>query len=71
MQSDGTTICLVEDAGAPLGLITLEDILEQVVGRIEDEYPHEESISVRDALLAGFRPIWVSAWQFHMPAART
>jgi CPA2 family monovalent cation:H+ antiporter-2 len=53
MQGDGTTICLVEDAGVPVGLITLEDILEQVVGRIEDEYPREEFVAVRDAILAG------------------
>lgn len=53
IQSDGTTVCLVVDAGVPVGLITLEDILEQVVGRIEDEYPHEPDLSLRDALSAG------------------
>jgi CPA2 family monovalent cation:H+ antiporter-2 len=36
MQSQGATVCIVEDAGAPIGMLTLEDILEQVVGRIED-----------------------------------
>lgn len=53
IQSEGATVCLVVDAGVPVGLITLEDILEQVVGRIEDEYPHEPDLSLRDALTAG------------------
>jgi monovalent cation:H+ antiporter-2, CPA2 family len=53
MQEEGAAIRLVEDAGVPVGLVTLEDILEQVVGRIEDEYPHEALVSLRDALEAG------------------
>jgi mannitol/fructose-specific phosphotransferase system IIA component (Ntr-type)/predicted transcriptional regulator len=53
MQGEGAAIRLVEDAGVPVGLVTLEDILEQVVGRIEDEYPHEALVSLRDALEAG------------------
>jgi mannitol/fructose-specific phosphotransferase system IIA component (Ntr-type) len=53
MQRDGVTILLVEDDSRTLGLITLEDILEQVVGRIEDEYPHEPSISLEEALITG------------------
>lgn len=53
MQSEGTTISVVEDAGAPVGLFTLEDIIEQVVGRIEDEYPHEQDVTLRDALMNG------------------
>lgn len=44
---------LVEDEGRPLGLITQEDILEQVVGQIEDEYPHESPVSLVDALARG------------------
>ncbi len=53
MQSEAAAICLVEDAGVPVGLITLEDILEQVVGLIEDEYPHAALVSLRDALETG------------------
>jgi CPA2 family monovalent cation:H+ antiporter-2 len=53
MQSEGATVCLVEEAGVPLGMITFEDILEQVVGRIEDEYPHEPGVSLHDAVQVG------------------
>ncbi len=53
MQDQGATVCLVAHEGSPLGLITLEDILEQVVGRIEDEYPHESETSLLEALKAG------------------
>lgn len=53
MQSDGDSVYVVEDGGRPLGLITQEDILEQVVGQIEDEYPHEPLVSVVDALGRG------------------
>jgi CPA2 family monovalent cation:H+ antiporter-2 len=53
IQTEGATMCVVEDGGAPVGLITLEDILEQVVGRIEDEYPREPAVSLCDAISAG------------------
>ncbi|MCC7086342.1 MAG: cation:proton antiporter [Pirellulales bacterium] len=53
MQQEGATIRLVEDSGIPVGMVTLEDILEQVVGRIEDEYPHQALVSLREALDAG------------------
>ncbi|MBE7508519.1 MAG: cation:proton antiporter [Planctomycetia bacterium] len=53
MQSEGDSVYLVEDEGRPLGLITQEDILEQVVGQIEDEYPHESPVSLVDALARG------------------
>lgn len=53
MQTEGSSLCVVEDAGAPVGLVTLEDILEQVVGKIEDEYPHEAEVSLLDALRNG------------------
>ena len=41
LQQEGATVCVVQDADSPVGLITIEDILEQVVGRIEDEYPRD------------------------------
>ncbi len=53
MQGEGASIYLVESAARPIGLITLEDILEQVVGQIEDEYPHEPRVSLADALHRG------------------
>lgn len=53
MQRENATLYLVADGDRPLGLITLEDILEQVVGRIEDEYPHEAELRVADAVAAG------------------
>ncbi|MGZ6273413.1 MAG: cation:proton antiporter domain-containing protein [Candidatus Limnocylindrales bacterium] len=53
LQQEGATVCVVQDAGSPVGLITIEDILEQVVGRIEDEYPRDSKPSLRDAVLAG------------------
>jgi mannitol/fructose-specific phosphotransferase system IIA component (Ntr-type) len=53
LQSEGATISLVEDAGSPVGLITIEDILEQVVGRIEDEYSDDPNLLLTSALNAG------------------
>jgi mannitol/fructose-specific phosphotransferase system IIA component (Ntr-type) len=53
LQAENATVCLVKDANSPVGLITLEDILEQVVGRIEDEYSRDSSFLLRDALRAG------------------
>lgn len=53
MQQEGATVCAVEDNEIPVGLITIEDILEQVVGRIEDEYPRQSAIVLRDLFAAG------------------
>jgi CPA2 family monovalent cation:H+ antiporter-2 len=62
MQSQGDSIYVVEDGGgAPAGIITLEDILEQVVGQIEDEYPHEAVITLGDALRRGATIMSLSA----------
>jgi CPA2 family monovalent cation:H+ antiporter-2 len=52
MQGEGAAIYQVEDGGSPVGLITLEAILEQVVGRIENEYPQAAGILLVDALIA-------------------
>ncbi len=46
-------MAIVDDAGSPVGLITLENILEQVVGLIEDEYPREAPLTLADAVTAG------------------
>ena len=53
LQSEGATVAVVGDAGSPVGLITLEDILEQVVGRIEDEYPRDSKRLLQEALSGG------------------
>jgi mannitol/fructose-specific phosphotransferase system IIA component (Ntr-type) len=53
LQHENATICLVEEDGRPAGLFTIEDILEQVIGRIEDEYPRHPRISLREALASG------------------
>ena len=53
MQNESISLCIVEEAGNPVGILTLEDILEQVLGRIEDEYPHESNVRLRDAVETG------------------
>lgn len=50
MQRERSTVYLVDDGSSPVGLVTIEDILEQVVGRIEDEYPHHTELLLRDTL---------------------
>jgi CPA2 family monovalent cation:H+ antiporter-2 len=49
-QQEATTVCLVQEGDSPLGLVTIEDVLEQVVGRIEDEYPRRPKVYLRDVL---------------------
>jgi CBS domain containing-hemolysin-like protein/mannitol/fructose-specific phosphotransferase system IIA component (Ntr-type) len=53
LQRDGANMAVVMSNGRPIGLITLEDILEEVVGRIEDEYPRLPRLYLKDALAAG------------------
>lgn len=53
LQKDGANMAVVLDNGRPVGLITLEDILEEVVGRIEDEYPRLPRLFLKDALTSG------------------
>jgi CBS domain containing-hemolysin-like protein/mannitol/fructose-specific phosphotransferase system IIA component len=53
LQTDGANMAVVVEELRPVGLITLEDILEEIVGRIEDEYPRLPRLFLRDALTAG------------------
>jgi CBS domain containing-hemolysin-like protein/mannitol/fructose-specific phosphotransferase system IIA component (Ntr-type) len=53
LQRDGSNMAVVVDRLRPSGLITLEDILEEVVGRIEDEFPRLPKLFLKDALTAG------------------
>ncbi|MFO0906397.1 MAG: CNNM domain-containing protein [Pirellulales bacterium] len=53
LQGDGANMAVVVDDARPVGVITLEDILEEVVGRIEDEYPRLPRLYLKDALSAG------------------
>jgi mannitol/fructose-specific phosphotransferase system IIA component (Ntr-type) len=48
MQQEGATVCLVADGQSPVGMITIEDILEQVVGRMEDEYPRHPKLVLHE-----------------------
>ncbi len=50
-QREGATVCLVTDGDSPVGIVTVEDVIEQVVGRLEDEYPRHTPLALRDLLM--------------------
>jgi putative hemolysin len=57
-QASGTHIAIVVDEfGGTAGLITIEDVLEEIVGDIRDEYDVEEAAVEQE----GGRRFWVSA----------
>jgi mannitol/fructose-specific phosphotransferase system IIA component (Ntr-type)/voltage-gated potassium channel Kch len=53
MQEEGASLYLIEDDGVILGLITLEDIVEQVVGQLEDEDDHDKPLLLTEAVARG------------------
>jgi mannitol/fructose-specific phosphotransferase system IIA component (Ntr-type)/predicted transcriptional regulator len=53
MQEESASLYLIEDVRVILGLITLEDILEQVVGQLEDEDEHDKPLLLTDAIARG------------------
>jgi len=61
LQSEGTTICAVKDRLMTVGIITIEDILERVIGRIEDEYPRRPKVHLGDVLWTDDALLQVSA----------
>jgi len=53
MQDENVSLFVVEMNGTVLGVITMEDILEQVVGRLEGETMREKPVSLGESLRRG------------------
>jgi CPA2 family monovalent cation:H+ antiporter-2 len=47
-QERELTICVVKDRKTTLGLLTVEDIIEQLVGHIGDEYSRQDKLRLQD-----------------------
>lgn len=61
LQRDEAAMCVVEDDGSPVGIVTLEDILERVVGRIDDNSPRRPAIALPDVVVADSALLYLSS----------
>lgn len=50
-QRESAAIYVVKDRQSPVGIITIEDILEQVVGKIQTEYREPQRVFLRDVIV--------------------
>ena len=72
MQAQRTHVAVVVDEyGGTAGLVTIEDVLEEIVGEITDEYdteaPEVEQLENGDVRLSARYSVWDFAEDFHIP----